>query len=289
MRKKKNECELEPLINNIKCMDFHENICIYTSSDSSKISTFNLNKQLIKCTTFTQTNSKYVKLNFINALTCSTTGAEGLQLYDFEKHEIFKSYRKEKLYDHIYHDNIYVTYDDYNIKYYDIRMRYMTHNVKMKNIEKIEFLGNNVIVKTDDKIVEIEDKRVKKEYFMLEKDASNKNFDFAVSNDNLFVLHSNTLKLYSCGSCLEKNGQYNNMCGINFNRVNFDTDGNMSGIGRILQKHGHIQFELTNKIFEDKKITGKDVNNIYFNTDEDIYVCIDKKLLKATCDADEKL
>ena len=80
----------------------------------------------------------------------TTTGANGLKVFDLNKETLLHSYRAEKLYDHSVNNNLVVTWDDYNIKLYDIREKEMIKSYKQTNLKKVEWYKEYLMIYTTD-------------------------------------------------------------------------------------------------------------------------------------------
>lgn len=88
---------------------------------------------------------KYVKYYPPDNLVFTTTDASGLRIWDQERQKVLYKYKEEQLYDHSYSQNyILASFDDYNIKFYDLKCRYLASSRPFRNNKKVGWIDEYV-------------------------------------------------------------------------------------------------------------------------------------------------
>lgn len=123
--------------------DFKENCLIHTETDGS-IHFQNTRIQGVNPI------KKHVKFYPPDTFVFTTTSVNGLQVYDRMEGKMLYSYSKESLLDHCYSKNcILSSFDEFNIKFYDLRTRYLINTIQQPNIKKLEWQGDFIYCLTD--------------------------------------------------------------------------------------------------------------------------------------------
>ncbi len=177
--------------------DFNRNVLIYSTKEGNIYLNHNY--------TISTTGPNHVKFYPPDVYVFTTTGINGLAVYDSETSQCLYRYRKEELSDHCYSpEYLLSSYDQNNIKFYDLRQRYMNHNIPCFNIDKIDWIGKNILVHSDNtlKTIDFRNNQVISEL----KDIK----DFIVSNnDTLFyITNDNILTNSSSGEVFSKPNSY---------------------------------------------------------------------------------
>jgi len=86
---------------------------------------------------------KNAKFYPFDDLVITTTDGEGLRIWDGYHSDLAYAYPEEPLRSHTYsEDGILASFDEYNIKIYDLRMRYRAQNIKSDKLVSLAWTGN---------------------------------------------------------------------------------------------------------------------------------------------------
>lgn len=182
--------------------DFNHNTLIYTEKDGSITISENRKHEC-------DSVRKYVKFYPPDCLVFTTTSIAGLSIWDAEHAEILYKYKEELLYDHSYSDNcILASFDDSNVKFYDLKSRYRINSKKHIDTEKIEWNKECLYCLGRNKLAVFDYRNIENILFTIENVS-----DFTICNDRLYYLSSDNKKavLSSCkfdgSNNLEKMGK----------------------------------------------------------------------------------
>lgn len=96
---------------------------------------------------------KHVKFYPVDNYVITSTDATGLSVFDRERSKLIYKYENENLYTHSYSDNdLIATFDDYNLKFYDLRCRYLSSSKPFANNKKIDWLGSFLYCKDNESL-----------------------------------------------------------------------------------------------------------------------------------------
>lgn len=126
---------------------------------------------------------KYLKFYPPDTYVYTSTDIKGLRVWDANLGKQIFKYREEKLYDHVYSDKCILTsFDDYNIKFYDLRCRYQIKSISKGIIKNIAWVGNFLYTYDGDVLLK---------YDSRSSDEPLKRFyginDFATTNEQIFI------------------------------------------------------------------------------------------------------
>lgn len=126
---------------------FSSDICsdmlIYSEIDGS-ISTYAHGAQS-RIPTGNEAARKHVNFYPADNLVFTTTDMSGLRVWDQERQKVLYKYKDEHLCDHSYsHSCILASFDDYNIKFYDLRCRYLANSRPLHNNKKVGWIEEHI-------------------------------------------------------------------------------------------------------------------------------------------------
>lgn len=88
---------------------------------------------------------KHVKFYPQDNLVFTTTDTSGLRVWDQERRKVLYKYKDEHLSDHSYsYNSILASFDDYNIKFYDLRCRYLANSRPLHSNKKVGWIEEYV-------------------------------------------------------------------------------------------------------------------------------------------------
>lgn len=166
--------------------DFKENFIIYTEFDGS------IHFQDKKLTNV-DSYKKFIKFYPTDSYVFTTTGTRGLTVWERETGKEIYSYPRENLFDHSYSKNcILASFDEFNIKFYDLRTRYLINSFQQPNLKKIEWCEQYLYCLDDTKLSIIDYRKGGNSVLDI-----NEVLDFCICNGNCYYL---TKKLKSSHS-----------------------------------------------------------------------------------------
>lgn len=169
--------------------DFTHNTLIY--SDKNGCITMDDNKY--ECDSI----KKYVKIYPPDCFVFTTTSKSGLVIWDVVQGEILYKYKQEVLYDHRYSSRcILASFDDFNLKFYDLKTRYMINSRKLVDIEKIEWNDECIYCMDKNKLTVFDYRNIDDTLFSIDNVS-----DFTICNDRLYYLSNQSGRktvLFSC-------------------------------------------------------------------------------------------
>lgn len=220
-------------------------------------------------------SKKYIKFYPPDCSVFTTTDTSGLRIWDSEKMDVVYSYKKEDLNDHSYSNScIVASYDDFNLKFYDLRSRFMINSKVLPKISKIDWHDDLVICISEDKLKILDFKNMMNNLFSIDdvKDT--------VSCESVFYYLTNSNELNACN--IQENKQITKIKKhSNYNKIqSADKRKYLIGITengfRIENFDGFSQISLG-----DVKIKQVHINdqNGFVISDTEIYKLTDFKLL----------
>lgn len=88
-------------------------------------------------------NKKFVKFYPPDCQVFTTTDDSGLRVWNTEEMSLLYSYKKEQLCSHSYSNGcILASFDDFNLKFYDLRARFMINSKPFHAVRKIDWYGD---------------------------------------------------------------------------------------------------------------------------------------------------
>lgn len=162
--------------------DISKDSLIY-SDNTGKISIINLfDNQERKI--ITDPSKKDVKYYPTDSFVFTTTDFNGLKVWDSYKESCIYSYKRDNLYLHSYSSQmILASFDDYNIKIFDLKCRYMIQSFSLSNIKTIGWANNLIVAFDGESIYEVDLRDTSK---ILKR--INKIVDFTAFNETYFGL-----------------------------------------------------------------------------------------------------
>lgn len=157
-------------------------------------------------------------------------------------------------------------------------------------INCVDWYKNGYVVKCEDVIFSIEDKKFKR-YYASNEDKNLGGFDFAISNGILFINANNQIKYYVDDKVIVKASKYKNISGIKNGTV--FNDNNLTGISGIINSSdnisnkkakfnkttGYLQIETTKKVIIKENIGGYHLHNFLFHNST-AYFQLDRNFYK---------
>lgn len=123
--------------------DISPGMLIYSESDG-QISVYSCGT-LHRIESENDVPGKHVKFYPPDNLVFTTTDVSGLGVWDRERQRILYRYKEECLYDHSYSRSYTLaSFDDYNIKFYDLKCRYLAGSRQLRNNRKIGWIEEYV-------------------------------------------------------------------------------------------------------------------------------------------------
>ncbi|KAM0681657.1 hypothetical protein GINT2_000210 [Glugoides intestinalis] len=88
-------------------------------------------------------NKKFVKFYPPDCEVFTTTDDNGLKVWNTQEMSLLYSYNKEQLYSHSYSNKcIIASFDDFNVKFYDLRARFMINSKPFHTVRKLDWYGD---------------------------------------------------------------------------------------------------------------------------------------------------
>lgn len=166
-------------------------------------------------------NKKYIKFYPPDCCVFTTTDVNGLSVWDTEEGNVIYTYKNEDLMDHSYSKNcILSSFDEFNLKFYDLRSRYMINSKTLSNIKKISWQNENIFSLSNEKLI-ISDFRNLKSNLV---EICNIN-DFATCFDRFYYISKDN-NLYSCSFSFDNKIEKIKKP-INFNNINSTMDNKL--------------------------------------------------------------
>lgn len=138
----------------------------------------------------TDSYKKFIKFYPPDIQVFTTTGSAGLKVWETEKEKILYSYPRENLFDHSYSDYcILASFDEFNIKFYDLRTRYLFNSLQHPNIKKLDWSGQYLYI-LDEEQLKIIDYRLNGRKIH----SVDKVLDFCICNGNCYYLINKSKK-----------------------------------------------------------------------------------------------
>lgn len=122
--------------------DINGNTILYSEADGS-ITTYSKGTRTSRIPT--SSFKKYVKFYPVDDYVFTATDCSGLAVFDREKSKQIYKYENENLHSHSYSNAcILASFDDYNIKFYDLKCRYLINSKPCANTQKVGWLDHFV-------------------------------------------------------------------------------------------------------------------------------------------------
>lgn len=141
-------------------------------------------------------NRKHVKFYPPDCCVFTSTETYGLSIWDANVGNVIYSYKKEHLYDHAYSQYcILASFDEHNLKFYDLRSRYMINSKTLRHTVKLAWNGNQIAALSQNTIFVSDFRNLNNTVFKIENV-----HDFAVCNDTFYYISKEEKcnVLYSC-------------------------------------------------------------------------------------------
>lgn len=139
---------------------------------------------------------KYVKFYPPDCYVFTSTDSSGLRVWDVEQACPIYSYKTEHLIDHCYSPTVILSsFDEFNLKFYDLRVRYMIASKPVPDTKKIGWINDRIYYLSGKSLLSSDFKNLKHDFFKIENV-----LDFAVCNDRFYYLskEGSSHVLYSC-------------------------------------------------------------------------------------------
>lgn len=129
-------------------------------------------------------NKKYVRFYPPDCYVFTSTDPSGLKVWDAAQGDVVYSYKSEYLRDHCYSKHcVLASSDEFNLKFYDLRSRYMINSKTAQCIEKIGWFNEYILYIRDNSLF-ISDFRNLQHTFLKIENAQ----DFAACDDRFYYL-----------------------------------------------------------------------------------------------------